>query len=217
VPFDPVQDFEPVAFVATTPYVMVAHPSLPVSSISELIAYAKTRPGELTYAASTPGTAQHLSWELFKRSTGTNLVYVAYRGTGVLMPDLLAGRLNAAIDNVAVMTQYIRSGALRGLAVTSLKRSPVLPELPTIAESGLPGFQAIGWFGVFAPARTPATVVQTLTTQIAAFMKQPDMAARMLELGGEAVAGGPEELRQLLATEMDVWGRVIREAGVKLD
>src|SRR5258708_2144590 len=137
---------------------------------ADLIEVAKARPGELTYAASPPGTAQHLAWERFKRATGTDLVYVSYRGTGALMPDLLGGRLNAAIDNVAVMTQYIKGGQLIGLAVTSPHRSPGLPEMPTLVESGLPGFQAIGWFRVFAPARTPQPIVRTPASQNAAVM-----------------------------------------------
>ena len=217
VPFDPVKDFEPVSFIGTTPYVMVVHPSLPVQSVADLVRLAKARPGKLNYAASTPGTAQHLSWELFKRSTGTDLAYIPYKGTGALMPDLLSGRLQAAIDNVAVMTQHVRSGALRGIAVTSPKRSPLLPELPTIAESGVPGFQAIGWFGVFAPAGTPEPVVRALSDKIAGVLKQPDLLERMTELGAEAASGGQDDLRKLLANEMAVWGKVIREAGVKID
>jgi len=217
VPFDPVRDFEPVSFVGTTPYVMVVHPSLPVHSIADLVRYAKARPGQLNYAASTPGTAQHLAWELFKRSTGTDLTYVPYKGTGALMPDLLSGRLHAAIDNVAVMTQHVRNGALRGIAVTSPRRSPVLPELPTVAESGVPGFQAIGWFGVFAPTGTPEPVIRTLSEKIASVLKQPEMLERMVELGAEAASGGQDDLRKLLANEMAVWGRVIRDAGVKID
>jgi tripartite-type tricarboxylate transporter receptor subunit TctC len=217
VPFDPVGDFEPVSFVGTTPYVMVVHPSLPVHSVADLVRYAKTRPGQLNYAASTPGTAQHLAWELFKRSTGTDLTYVPYKGTGALMPDLLSGRLHAAIDNVAVMTQHVRSGALRGIAVTSPRRSPVLPELPTVAESGVPGFQAIGWFGVFAPAGTPEPVIRTLSEKIASLLKQPEMLERMVELGAEAASGGQDDLRKLLANELAVWGKVIRDAGVKID
>jgi tripartite-type tricarboxylate transporter receptor subunit TctC len=217
VPFDPVRDFEPVAFIGTTPYVMVVHPSLPVKSVGELIQYAKAQPGKLAYAGSTPGTAQHLGWELFKRSTGADMVYVPYKGTGALMPDLLSGRLQAAIDNVAVMTQHIKSGALRGIAVTSSRRSPVLPDLPTIAEEGVPGFQAIGWFGVFAPAQTPPQIVQRLNAEITALMKQPELVQRMLELGAEPASGSQDELRKLLASEMALWTRVIRDAGVKID
>jgi len=179
---------------------MVAHPSLPVKSIADLIQLAKSKPGELHYAASSPGGAQQLSWELFKRSTGTNLVYVPYKGTGQLMPDLLAGRLQVAIDNVAVLTQYIRNGSLRGLAVTSLNRSPLLPDLPTVAESGIPGFDVNGWFGVYAPASMPPQIVRQI---------------------GEAMinvmANSQEELRKLLAKEMAVWGKVIRDAGIKAE
>lgn len=217
VPFDPVKDFEPVSFIGTTPYVMVVHPSLPVKSVAELLSLARARPGQLNYAASTPGTAQHLAWELFKRSTGTDLTYIAYKGTGALMPDLLSGRLQAAIDNVAVMTQHVKNGALRGIAVTSPRRSPLLPDLPTIAESGVPGFQAIGWFGVFAPAGTPEPVLRALTEKISAVLKQPEVLERMSELGAEAASGGQDDLRKLLANEMAVWGKVIREAGVKID
>ncbi|MCX7143530.1 MAG: tripartite tricarboxylate transporter substrate binding protein [Proteobacteria bacterium] len=217
IPFDPVKDFEPVSFIGTTPYVMVVHPSLPVKSVADLLGLAKARPGQLNYAASTPGTAQHLAWELFKRSTGTDLTYIAYKGTGALMPDLLSGRLQAAIDNVAVMTQHVKNGALRGIAVTSPKRSPLLPDLPTIAESGVPGFQAIGWFGVFAPAGTPEPVVKVLTEKIAGVLKQPDVLERMSELGAEAASGGQDDLRKLLANEMAVWGKVIRDSGVKID
>ena len=217
VPFDPVKDFEPIAFIGTTPYVMVVHPSLPVKSVSELIEYAKARPGKLSYAGSTPGTAQHLGWELFKRTTGTDMLYVPYKGTGALMPDLLSGRLQAAIDNVLVMVPHIKSGALRGIGVTSAKRSPAIPELPTIAEAGVPGFQAVGWFGVFAAAKTPQPIVTKLNAEIAAIMKQSDVYDRLLAQGAEPVSGSPDDLRKLLAREIAIWSKVIREAGVKIE
>ncbi len=156
VPFDTARDFAPIALFATSPYVFVVHPSVPVTSMPEFIAYARARPGQLNFAGSTPGSVQRLSGELLKRMTGIDMLYVPYKGTGVLMPDLLGGRLHAAIDNVLVVVPYMKSGALRGLAVTSAKRSVVVPELPTIAESGAPGFQSGGWFGVLAAAGTPA-------------------------------------------------------------
>lgn len=133
---------------------MVVHPTLPVKTLPELMAHAKANPGKLSYAGSSPGTAQHLGWQLIKHQTGTDMQYVPYRGTGALMPDLLVGRLQAGIDNVAILTLYIKSGQLRGIAVTGTTRSALLPELPTVAASGVPGFQAMGWFGVFAPAQT---------------------------------------------------------------
>lgn len=217
VPFDPVKDFAPVGFVASTPYVMTVHPSTPAKSVAELIQLAKTRPGELNYAASTQGSGQHLAWELFKRSTGTDLTYVPYKGTGALMPDLLAGRLQAAIDNVAVFTQYVRSGALRPLAVTGTARSPLLPDVPTMAESGLPNFRVIGWFGVFAPVRTPPATLKRLSDALAEVMHQKDVRDRIVELGGDAESGSPEDLKRLLASELTLWGRVIREAGIKAE
>jgi tripartite-type tricarboxylate transporter receptor subunit TctC len=217
VPFDSVKDFEPVAMVATTPYALVVHPSLPVKSVAELVSHAKANPGGLNYAASAPGGAQHLGWELFKRSTGTDLLYIPYKGTGALMPDLFAGRLHAGIDNVAVLTQYIKNGSLRGLAVTGAKRSALLPELPTMIEAGVPGFQVTGWFGVFAPANTPAPIVKQLNEAVVEIFKQRAVIDRFAELGAELSSGSQDELRKLLASEIDVWGKVIRDAGIKLD
>jgi tripartite-type tricarboxylate transporter receptor subunit TctC len=217
LPFDVSRDFAPIAFVATSPYMFVAHPSVPVKSIGELIAYAKARPGQLNYAASTPGSVQRLSGELFRRMTGIEMLYVPYKGTGLLMPDLLGGRLQIGIDNVMVMVPHVKSGALRGLAVTSARRSPVAPDLPTIAESGLPGFQTTGWFGVFAAAGTPAAIVKKLNADIAALMQQADVRDRLLAQGAEPASGPPDDLRAYLAREVAVWGKVIREAGVQAE
>jgi tripartite-type tricarboxylate transporter receptor subunit TctC len=214
---DPVRDLEPVALVASTPYVLVVHPSLPVKSVAELVAYAKAKPGEINYAASGPGTGQHLGWELLKRSTATDMVYVPYKGTGSLLQDLLSGRLQAGIDNVAILTQYIKSGALRGIATTGSTRSPVLPDLPTIAESGVSGFRVIGWFGFFAPVKTPAPVIKRLNEAIADVMREKSLRDRMLELGAEPDAGSQEALRKLLSAETALWGKLIREIGIKVE
>ena len=215
VPFDAAKDFEPIATVATTPYVMVVHPSLPVKSVPELVAYARQNPGKVNYAASAPGGGQHLAWEMFKRSTKTDLVYVPYRGTGALMPDLLGGTLQAGIDNVAVLTPHVKSGALRPLAVTGERRSPLLPDVPTVIESGLPGFKVIGWFAVFAPAKTPADVAHKLSSTITEILAEKAMRERMTELGAEPEGQGPDALRKLLASESEQWGRLIREVGIK--
>ena len=149
--------------------------------------------------------------------TGIDMLYVPYKGTGVLLPDLLGGRLQAAIDNVLIVVPYMKSGALRGLAVTSAKRSVVVPELPTIAESGVPGFQSGGWFGVLAAAGTPAHIVKKLNAEIAGVMQQNDVRERLLAQGAEPLSGPPDDLKKLLAREREVWGKVIREAGVKPD
>jgi tripartite-type tricarboxylate transporter receptor subunit TctC len=217
VPFDTARDFVPIALFATSPYVFVVHPSVPVTSMQEFFTYARARPGQLNFAGSTPGSVQRLSGELLKRIAGIDMLYVPYKGTGVLLPDLLGGRLQAAFDNVLVMVPYMKSGALRGLAVSSAKRSVVVPELPTIAESGAPGFQSGGWFGVLAPAGTPAHVVKKLNAEISRAMQQPDVRDRLLAQGAEPLWGPPDELKKLLAREREVWGRVIREAGVKPD
>ncbi|NML46168.1 tripartite tricarboxylate transporter substrate binding protein [Ramlibacter sp. G-1-2-2] len=216
VPFDAARDFEPVATVAFTPYVMVVHPSLPVHSMQELVAYAKKNPGKVNYAASSPGGGQHLAWEMFKRSTQTDLVYVPYKGTGSLMPDLLSGTLQAGIDNVAVLTPYIKSGQLRALAVTSEQRSPLLPSVPTAIESGFADYKVIGWFGVFAPAKTPPAITQKLAAAVNAVMNEKPMRERLAELGAEPQVGGPEAMRKLLASETAHWGKLIKDAGIVL-
>lgn len=208
---------EPIALVASTPYVLVVHPTLPVKSVAELVAYAKAKPGEINYAASGPGTGQHLGWELLKRSTGTDMVYVPYKGTGSLLQDLLSGRLQAGIDNVAILSQYIKSGALRGIATTGSTRSPVLPDLPTIAESGVSGFRVIGWFGFYAPSKTPAPIVKRLNDAVVEVMRDKAVRDRMLELGAEPEAGSQEALRKLLPAETALWGKLIRDIGIKVE
>ena len=216
-PFDTAKNFAPIALFATSPYVFVVHPSVPAATMNDFIAYAKSRPGKLNFAGSTPGSVQRLSGELLKRMTGIDMLYVPYKGTGVLMPDLLGGRLQAAIDNVLVVVPYMKSGQLRGLAVTSAKRSSVVPELPTIAESGAPGFQSAGWFGVLAPAGTPASTIKKLNQEISLAMQQSDVRERLLAQGAEPLLGPPDDLKKLLAREREVWGKLIREAGIKPD
>jgi tripartite-type tricarboxylate transporter receptor subunit TctC len=217
VTFDAVKDFEPIAWVLTTPYVIAAHPKLPVSSMKELIAYAKANPGKLSYTGGTIGAQQHLSGELLKRSNDLDMLYVPYKGSGAMLPDLLSGRVDIGIDNVLLLTQYIRQGTLKGLAVTGATRSAVLPDLPTVAESVSPGFQVIGWFGVFAPARTPQAIVQKLNADIASIMKQPDVANPLLKMGAEPQSGSPEDLRNLLNREIAMWGKIIKDANIKVE
>ena len=215
LPFDTAKDFAPIALFATSPYVFVVHPSVPVTAMPDFIAYARARPGQLNFAGSTPGSVQRLGGELLKRMTGIDMLYVPYKGTGALLPDLLGGRLQAAIDNVLVVVPYMKSGALRGLAVTSSKRSTVVPELPTIAETVAPGFQASGWFGVLAAAGTPPDIIRKLNAEIVGAMQQPETRERLLAQGAEPLSGPPDELRKLLVRERDVWGKVIRDAGIK--
>jgi tripartite-type tricarboxylate transporter receptor subunit TctC len=216
VPFDAIKDFAPIAFIATSPYIVVVHPSLPVNNIRELIDHSKANPGKLSYSGGSPGTSQHLGGELLKRMTGMDMLYIMYKGTAAVMPDIIGGRLQVALENIVVTVPHIQRGALRGLGVTSLKRSSVIPEMPTVAEAGVPGYQVIGWFGVFAAARTPQPIVQKLNAEIAAIMKLPDVAERLVTSGAEPVSGPPNELRDLLARESAVWGKLIRESGLRI-
>lgn len=217
VTFDAIKDFEPVAWVLTTPYVVVAHPKVPVSSMRELIDYAKANPGKLSYSGGTVGAQQHLSGELLKRSSGIDMLYVPYKGSGAMLPDLLSGRVDVAIDNVLLLTQYVNKGSVKGLAVTGAKRSPVLPNLPTVAESVSPGFEVIGWFGIFAPAKTPQAIVSKLNADIASIMKQPDVANPLLAQGAEPQSGPPEELKKLLDREITMWTKVIKDGNIKAE
>lgn len=217
LPFDLQKDLAPVAFVGTSPYVLVVQPRLPVQTVADLIAHAKANPGKLSYAGSTPGSLQRLAGELLKKSAGIDMLYVPYKGTGAVIPDLLGGRLDAAIDNVLVLSPFIRKGQLRGIGVTSAKRSVVFPELPTLAETGLPGFNAVGWFGLFAAAKTPQPIVTRLNTEISTLLQEPQTRDRLLAQGAEPLPGPPEELRKHLAREIAVWGKVIREAGIKVE
>jgi tripartite-type tricarboxylate transporter receptor subunit TctC len=217
LPFDLQKDLAPIAFIGTSPYLLVSQPALPVKTVSDLVAYGKANPGKLTFAGSTPGSLQRLAGELLKRNAGFEMLYVPYKGTGAVMPDLLGGRLDLAIDNVLVLAPYVRKGQLRALGVTSLKRSVVYPELPTLAESGMPGFHAVGWFGVFGAAKTPPAIVNRLNGEILALMKEPETRDRLLAQGAEPQPGTPEDLRKHLAGEIEKWGRVIKEAGIKAE
>jgi len=211
------KDLEPIALVATSPYLLVVQPGLPVKSVKDLIDYAKTRPGKLTYSGSTVTSLQRLSGEHLKRMAGIDMLFVPYKGTGVLMPDLLAGRLDVAFDNVLVLTSHVKSGALRALAVTGAKRSVMMPDLPTISEAGVPGFQAAGWFGVLGAAKTPPSIVNKLNAEVTAFMSEPGLRDKLIAQGAEPLAGPPDLLRKHLAHEVETWGKLIREVGLKVE
>ncbi len=217
LPFDLQKDLAPIAWIGTSPYALVVQPQLPVKTVTELIAYAKAHPGKLTYAGSTPGSLQRLAGELLKRTAGIDMLYVPYKGTGAVIPDLLGGRLDAAIDNVLVLAPFIRKDQLRAIGVTSTKRSVVFPDLPTLAETGLPDFNAVGWFGLFAPAKTPSPVVTRLNTEIRSLLQEPLMRDRLLTQGVEPQSGLPGDLHRHLAREIEIWGKVIREAGIKAE
>jgi tripartite-type tricarboxylate transporter receptor subunit TctC len=216
----PYEDAElaPVGLVASTPYVFVVHPDMPVKTFGELIALLKSRPGKYDYASTSPGTAQHLGGELVKRMAGVNMVHVPYKGTGAVMPDLLSGRVPMMFENLAVMTPHIRKGSLRPLAVSSLRRTGLMPEVPTVAETGggLEGFEVLGWFALLAPARTPPEVVRMLNAELARMAAKPAVVAKFAELGAEPLGGTPADAAAYIRVEQEKWGRIIREAGIKL-
>jgi tripartite-type tricarboxylate transporter receptor subunit TctC len=215
-PYDVQKDLTPIAHIARTPYLMVVHPSLPVKTLADFAAYAKARPGKVSYGASATGTVHHLSGEMLKRSLGFEMTFIPYKGTGTMLPDLLGGRLQAAIDNVLALTPYVKSGGLRPLAVTTAKRTPMLPDVPPIAES-VPGFDTSGWFAIYSPARTPAAIVERLGKEIIAMAQDPEVRDQLIALGADPVYGPAEELREMLARDVKNWRKVIQDIGLKVE
>jgi tripartite-type tricarboxylate transporter receptor subunit TctC len=216
-PFDTEKDFAAVGLVATTPYVLVVNPKLPVHSVPELVSYLKEHPGKLAYASSSPGTGQHLAGELFKKAAGVDMLHVPYKGSSAALPDLLAGRTPIMFDNIAVMLPHIKSGSLRPLAVTSSKRSQLLPDAPTVVETGLRDYEVLGWFGLFAPAKTSPQVIGTLSTALNAAAEEPAFRKQLAELGAEAVRSTPQKTDTFVRNEIGKWRAVIREAKITLN
>lgn len=215
--YDPVKDFAPIVLVATTPYLLVVHPSLGVSDVGQLLAYARANPGKLSYASTGMGTAQHLAGELLKRDAKVDIMHIPYKGSGAVRGDLLSGRVPMMFDNVAVMTAYVNRGELRGLAVTTSRRTPLAPQVPTVSEAGLPGFEIDGWFGLLAPAGTSPEIVRTLNEAVNAVIKDPVLAKRFADVGAVAVGGTSRQLADYIKAESDKWGGVIRESNIKAD
>jgi tripartite-type tricarboxylate transporter receptor subunit TctC len=217
VSFDPQRDFAPVIWLASAPNLLVVHPSLPVKSVRDLIALAKAHPGELNYSTGPAGTTLHLSAELFKAMAKTDIVHVPYKGVSLALNDLIAGRVQLMFPTPGSVTQHVKNGRLRALAVTSAQPSALLPGLPTIAATGLPGYESISVFAIFAPAKTPAAIIQRLNQETQAVLKTAETRARFLNAGVEPVGGPPEQLAALMKSEMAKWGKVIRDAGLRAE
>jgi tripartite-type tricarboxylate transporter receptor subunit TctC len=217
VPYDPVKDFAPIAQIAEAQGVLVVNPSVDAKSVKDLIALAKAKPGKLSYASAGNGTAPHVAGELFKQLTGTDLLHVPYKGSGPAVTDTLSGQTQVMFPSLVAASGYIKSGKLRGLAVTGKKRSPLFPELPTIAESGVPGFEVVQWYGLFAPANTPKEIVDRLNREVVAVMKDPDTATKFAAQGADIVSGSPDELGKLVQSELAKWGKFIKEAKITAD
>jgi tripartite-type tricarboxylate transporter receptor subunit TctC len=215
LPFDPLRDFTPIAPVASIPFALLVHPSVPARTVPELIGYARSKPGKLDYSSAGSGTSNHLAGELFEAMTGTYMVHIPYRGSAPALQDLVAGRVSVMFDLVLTAAPHVRSGAVRGLAVTGAKRSAALPDLPTIAESGLPGYEVSAWFAVFGPAGLPRPVVDRLNAEIARALAEPDLRQRLASQGAETLACSPDEFAAYLKAEIAKWDKVVRDAGVR--
>ena len=216
MPYDPVRDFAPVTLVGTSPAILIVHPSVPVTTVKELIALARNKPGELNYSTGPAGALPHLAGELFKSMTGVDLVRVAYRGVALALNDVISGRVQIMFNpNAGAVMQHAKSGRVRALAVTSAQPSPLFPDLPTIAGSGVPGYEAVGIFGVFAPAKTPTPLISRLNREIVGFLQKPEVKARFFNAGIDVLASSPLQLAATMKSEMERMGVVIRNAGIR--
>jgi tripartite-type tricarboxylate transporter receptor subunit TctC len=217
MPIDVLADFVPVTNIAAVPLWLVVNPALPVRSVAEFIAYARANPGRIAYASSSQGGAPHLAGELFKLMTGTDLVHVPYRGSGPAGQDLSAGTVQAMFDSVPASAGAVRDGRLRALGVTTKNRIAPFPDLPTIAEAGVPGYEISTWYGIWAPVRTPPATINRLQQAVAAAARNPETRARFDALGAEPVADSPEDYARFVRAEYDRWGKLVRDARIKLD
>ena len=217
MPYDHVKDFAPIILVAAVPNVLEVNPALPVNSVTELIAYAKANPGKLNFASSGNGTSIHLSGELFKVMAGVDMTHVPYKGSAPALQDLIAGQVQLMFDNLPPSLPQIKAGKLRALAVTSATRAPALPDVPTVAEAGLPGFEASSWFGVLAPAGTPPAIVAKLNAEIARWLATPEAKEKLLAQGANAAGGAPDDFARHIASETTKWAKVVKASGAKVD
>jgi tripartite-type tricarboxylate transporter receptor subunit TctC len=215
--YDPIADFAPVTLICTQSNIMVVPNSSPAKSVREFIAYAKANPGKISFGSGGIGTSVHLSGELFKRMTGIEMTHVPYRGAGPALQDVIAGRLDLIFDNITGSLPQVQTGGARGLAVTAAKRVAAAPELPTIAEAGVPGFDVSTWFAFFVPAKTPPTIVAKINADVVAALAWPTVKDRLLQLGADIVGSTPDQLAAFLSSEIDKWGPVIRDAKIKLE
>ena len=216
VDYDPIKSYAPVSLMATSMNILLVHPSVPAESVKELIALAKAKPGQLIYASSSIATSSHLAAELFCIQAGVKMLHVPYKGAGPALTELMGGQVQGLFANPAASIAHVRSGKLRALAVTGERRSVIMPEVPTVAEAALPGFEASTWWGILAPARTPAAIVTQVNAELARALTQPEALNRMAALGADVVGGPPQRLADHLRAEIPKWRRVVRAADIRL-
>ncbi|HXD51857.1 MAG TPA: tripartite tricarboxylate transporter substrate binding protein [Burkholderiales bacterium] len=217
LPFDSIRDFTPITLVGSGPLVLAVHPSLPAKNVKELIALAKARPGQLTYVSSGVGASGHLAGALFDSMTGTQMVHVPYKGMSLAVSDLMGGQVSMTFGTSLSVIPHVRTGRLRALATTGAQRSPALPDLPTIAESGLPGYEASLWYGFVGPARMPPEIVQRLNTEIAAILAQPDTREKLASQGVDARSTTPDEFARILTADVARWAKVVQKLGLQAE
>lgn len=217
LPYDAVKDFAPITRVASTPYVFVVHPSVNVATVQDLITLAKTKPNSLSYASASTGSANHLAGELFNRMAGVKMVHIPYKGGGPALTDVIAGHVQLIFNNPLTVLGHVRAGRLKALAITSPKRSSVVPGIPTISESGLPGYDITGWYGVLAPARVPPAIIDKLHNEIVSLMGTAEVRDRLAGQGLEPVGDTPREFSAFIVTEIRKWAKVIAESGARID
>jgi tripartite-type tricarboxylate transporter receptor subunit TctC len=217
MPYDAIKDFAPVTLLASVPNVLVVPVSLPVKSVKELVAYGKANPGKLSFASSGVGTSIHLSGEMFRTTTGIDMTHIAYKGSAPAVTDLIAAQVQLMFDNLPTSLQYVKAGKLRALAVTTAKRIEALPDVPTMIESGFPGFETGSWFGVFAPAATPKDIIARLNTELLKIAQTPEMQQKLLQSGAEPAVKGSEEFAAYVRSETTKWAKVVKDSGATAD
>jgi tripartite-type tricarboxylate transporter receptor subunit TctC len=217
LPFDPIADFTPISLIASLPVMLVASKSLPVNSVSDLIAYAKANPGKLNCGSGGNGTSQHLACELFKHMANVDIRHIPYKGNAAAMTDVIGGQIELLFDQMATAVPHVRSGKVKALAVTTSARSPAMPTVPTIAESGVPGYEMSAWFGMVGPASMPTDVVAKIQGQLADAMAKPEIKAKLSSLGLNLIGGPPNEFKTYLGDELVKWAKVVKASGARLD
>jgi tripartite-type tricarboxylate transporter receptor subunit TctC len=217
LPYDPLKDFIPVTRVSSGSAIVLVNPQVPAKTLAELIAYAKSKPGQLAYGSAGPGSPQHITGEMFKQLTGVDLVHIPYKGSAPLIIDLVGGQIQVGFDYVVPAGEQVKAGKLRALAVAGPKRLPYLPDVPTTAEAGLPEFQSIAWNGVFAPAGTPQSIVLAIHDQVVKIINSPEEQSEAARLGYELRGSTSDEFREFIKTEMIRWGKVVKASGAKVD
>lgn len=217
LPYDPERDFSPITMLVINPQILVVHPSMPVRSVKELVSLAKNRPGQINYASVGNASPQHLGMEMLKNMTGISMVHVPYKGTVPAVTDILAGNVSLMFNSMPSVLPQATAGKLRGIAVSSARRSAAAPDIPTVAEAGVPGFEYVTWYGLFAPAGTPRDIVTRLNSQVVKILSEPDLAKRFASQGAEPLGNTPEQLSQYRRSEFERWRKLIAELKLKVE